>query len=275
MKRGTSILAIGALLCTSLALNAGSRRVQENQSGTPAQIRTNQPQTDHSSLLSDEERADIFMARKSYDDAIDYYSLAMKSLQDSPQNRPQMAILWNKMGICYQQKLDYKRSRDAYKQAIRLNHEFAQPWNNLGTTFYLNRKAKKSIGYYRHAIKLQPAAPSFHLNLGMAYFERKKYPEATKEYRTAIQLDPDILRQSSNEGSAIETRHVNAKFYFYMAKVFSSVGNTTEAVRYLQHAMEEGFNNRSRILQDPDIQKISKDPAFIALIKNPPVPIKD
>jgi hypothetical protein len=37
--------------------------------------------------------------------------------------------------------------------------------------------------------------------------------------------------------------------------------------------MEEGFNNRKRILQDPDIQKISKDPAFVELMKNPPVAI--
>ena len=274
MKRGTSILAIGILLGVSLTLNAGNRSAREGQAGVAEQVDTTQ-QTLGSVKLSDEERADIFMARKSYDEAIDYYSRAIKSLEGSQQNKPQIAALWNKMGICYQQKMDYRQARDAYKRATRLNHLFAQPWNNIGTTFYLSHKAKKSIGYYRHAIKLGPNAAAFHLNLGMAYFARKKYEEASREYRTAILLDPDILKQRSNEGSAIETRHVNAKFYFYMAKVFASVGNTTEAVRYLEHAMEEGFNDRNRILKDPDFQKISKDPAFIALIKNPPVPIKE
>ncbi|HZT69693.1 MAG TPA: tetratricopeptide repeat protein [Terriglobia bacterium] len=274
MKRGTSILAIGILLGVSLTLNAGNRSAHEGQAGVAEQMDTTQ-QTLGSVKLSDEERADIFMARKSYDEAIDYYSRAIKSLEGSQQNKPQIAALWNKMGICYQQKMDYRQARDAYKRATRLNHLFAQPWNNIGTTFYLSHKAKKSIGYYRHAIKLGPNAAAFHLNLGMAYFARKKYEEASREYRTAILLDPDILKQRSNEGSAIETRHVNAKFYFYMAKVFASVGNTTEAVRYLEHAMEEGFNDRNRILKDPDFQKISKDPAFIALIKNPPVPIKE
>lgn len=274
MKRITSILAIGIVLGCSLAMNTGSLAAQEGQSSMAEKMETMQ-QPDAAVKLSDEERADIFMARKSYDEAIDYYSLAIKSLDGSQQNKPLIAVLWNKMGICFQQKMDYKQARDAYNRAIRLDHDFAQPWNNIGTTFYLNRRAKKSIGYYRHAIKLDPEAPSFHLNLGMAYFERKKYQEASREYRTAILLDPDILKQRSNEGSAIETRHVNAKFYFYMAKVFASVGNTTEAIRYLQHAMEEGFNDKNRILKDPDIQKISKDPAFIALIKNPPVPIKE
>ncbi len=167
------------------------------------------------------------------------------------------------------------QARKAYKRAISLKSDYAQAWNNLGTTFFLDNQAKKSIKFYRRAIKLSPMAASFHMNLGTAYFERKKYKQATTEYRTAIQLDPEILTRNSTEGTAVETRHTDARFFFYMAKIFASVGNPGEAVRYLQRAMEEGFSDRKRILEDPDIQKISKDPAFVALMKNLPVAIKD
>lgn len=258
-----------------LALSVAGWGRQHHQTIPPAQAKNSQQKPNPPTNLSDEERADIFMVRKSYDEAIEYYTRAINSSSVPQQNQSEVAALWNKIGICYQQKMDYRKARDAYKKSIRLNRDFAQPWNNLGTTYYLNKKRKKAIKFYRRAIKLSPLAASFHLNLGTAYFARKKYKKAFGEYRTAIELDPDILRRSSHAGTAVETRQADAKFYFYMAKVFASVGNASEAVRYLQHAMEEGFNNRSRILQDPDIKKISKDPAFVALMKNPPVAIKD
>jgi tetratricopeptide (TPR) repeat protein len=275
MRRVISIRAVGTLIGVLLALNAVCLGAQENLARPSEPSENLQPNTERPVSLSFEERADLFMARKSFDHAIEYYSDAIKSYQNASQNRLDIARLWNKIGICYQQKLDYGKARKAYKKAIDLNRDFAQPWNNLGTTFYLDKQPKKSIKYYRQAIKLSPLAASYHFNLGTAYFERRKYKQATTEYRAAIEIDPEILTRNSRGGTAVETRHADARFYFYMAKIFASVGNPSEAVRYLQHAMEEGFQDRKRILQDPDIQKISKDPAFIALMKNPPVAIKD
>jgi len=275
MKPGTLTRIIGALLGASLAISVASWGAQDGQVLSSERTETFQQQPVRHIKLSDEERADIFMARKSYSEAIEYYSRAIKSYRLSPQNKPKVAALWNKMGICYQQELGYEMARKAYKKSIHLDRTFGRPWNNLGTTFYLNQKVKKSIKYYRRAVKLSPLSASFHLNLGTAYFTRKKYKKAFVEYHTAIKIDPDILEQNSREGTAVETRHSSAKFYFYLAKVFASLGNASEAVRYLERAMEEGFNNQDRILQDPDLKKISKDPAFIALMKHPPVAIKN
>lgn len=275
MKRRTSMRALAALLGAWLAMCVAVRGAQNDQTEVPGRSENLQPRTEQPSRLPDEERADILMARKSYADAIHYYSLVIKSTPVTPQNKVKVAGVWNKMGICYQQMMGFEEARRDYKQATRLNRDFAQAWNNLGTTYYANKKPKKSIKFYRHAIKLEPQVGSFHWNLGAAYFARKKYKKAVQEYRVAIQLDPDILTRSSRSGTTLETRHVGPKFYFYMAKVFASIGNAGEAVRYLRRAMEEGFNSRSRILEDPDIMKISKDPAFINLMNNPPVAIKD
>lgn len=276
MRRGPSIRAVGTLLGALLALSVASHGAQNLPAGPPGPSGNSQQKSERPVSLTDEQRADVFMARKEYGHAIEFYAHAIKTLRASSENRAKIARLWNKMGICYQQKMDYDHARRAYKKAIRLNRDFARPWNNLGTTYYLVQRPKKSVKFYRHAIKLDPQSASFHLNLGTAYFARKKYKRATHEYRTAIQLDPEVLtRSASGEGTAVETRHANAKFYFYLAKIFASVGDPGKAVRYLERAMEEGFNDQKRILQDPDIQKISKDPAFIALMKNPPVAIKN
>lgn len=275
MKAATSIWTVGAVMTALLLLSVVGLGAQQNPARPTEPPGIVHQEAEPHVSLSFEQRADVFMARKEYDHAIEYYSDAIKSYENTQQNRPRFARLWNKIGISYQQKEDYGRARKAYKKAIHLDGTFARAWNNMGTTFYLEGRPKKSVKYYRRAIKIDPQAASYHFNLGTAYFKRKKYKQATLEYRKSIELDPEILIRNSRGGTAVETRHVDARFYFYMAKIFASVGNPSEAVRYLQHAMEEGFDNRKRILQDPDIQKISKDPAFIALMKNPPVAIKD
>ena len=273
MRRETSIQAV-ALMGALLALSVSSRGAQDPHARPPQQPGNLQQKARPAANLSDEQWGDLYMVRKQYDNAIESYAHVIKVRQASHKSPVEIASLWNKMGICYQQKMDFDHAREAYKKAIRLDRTFAQAWNNLGSTYYLERKPKKSIKFYRHAIKINPEAASYHLNLGTAYFERKKYELATREYRTAIQLDPEVLtRNVASKGTTVETRYADAKFYFYLAKIFAALGNPDKAVRYLERAMEEGFNNRKRILQDPDIQKISKDPAFVALMKNPPVAI--
>ena len=275
MRREPSTHA-AALLGALLALSVSWLGAQDPHPKPPQPTGSLQQKARPAVNLSDEQWGDLYMVRKEYDKAIESYAHVIKDQESAHESKAKIAILWDKMGICYQQKMDYDHAREAYRKSIRLDQAFAQPWNNLGTTYYLDGKPKKSIKFYRHAIKLNPESASYHLNLGTAFFARKKYERATREYQTAIQLDPEVLtRSAAGRGTTVETRYASPKFYFYLAKIFASAGNPEQAVRYLERAMEEGFNNRKRIVQDPDIQKISKDPAFVALMKNPPVAIKE
>ncbi len=222
--------------------------------------------------LALEDRADIFMARKSYADAADYYHRALKQAGLSP---AASATLWNKLGIAYQQQLNFGASRKAYQTAIRYRGNFSEAWNNLGTTYFLANRFRRSVKYYRCAIELNPDSASFHLNLGTSYYRLKKPTEAVEEYRKALSLDPNILTVRSSMGTVVQARGGDVDYYFYMAKVLASLGRTEEAVRYLRRAFEDGFKDVKRLDEDPDFLKISKDPSYTALRSNPPVPIKD
>jgi len=151
----------------------------------------------------------------------------------------------------------------------------ALPIYNLGTTYYLTSKFRKSVAYYRRAVRLKPASASFHLNLGTSYYRLRHWQEAVQEYREALSLDPNILTEHSTMGTVLETRGTDVEYYYYMAKVFASLGRTDDAVRYLRRAFEDGFRDIKRLDEDPDFAKISKDPSYTALRSNPPVPIKD
>lgn len=239
-------------------------------SATPAGQQAADESKPHvATLLTDEQRGDIFMARKDYDDAIDYYE---RALRDAKERR---AKIWNKMGIAYQQESEVNHARKCYKRSIHFDRAYAPAWNNLGTTYYLNGNAKKSIKYYRRAVKLKPRDASLHMNLGTAYYARKKYKNAVEQYHAALVIDPDVLAQLSEDGTIVEARKADAEYYFYLAKAFASLGMASQAVRYLAHAMEDGFKNYRKIEKDPDFQKIKNYPAYVELLKNPPVAIKE
>jgi tetratricopeptide (TPR) repeat protein len=241
---------------------------QQSLPPAPAHAQT-QANPSQSQPLSLQDRADIYMARKAYADAADYYQRALK------QSKYSDPVLWNKLGIAYQQQINYREARRAYNQALKRNKDFAEALNNLGTTYYMQNKYGKSVRYYLRALEITPTSATFHLNLGTSYYHMKKYMEAVEAYRKALSLDPNILIERSSTGTVVQARGADPGFYYYLAKVLASLGRPEEAVRYLRRAFEDGFKDRQKVEEDPDFQKISQNPAFIELMRNPPFPIKE
>lgn len=219
--------------------------------------------------LTLEQRADIFMARKNYADAADYYYRALKQLSFKD------PVVWNKLGIAFQQVSKFHSARKAYTGATRADKNFAEAWNNLGTVYFMEKKYGRSVKYYQRAIELKSDIAAFHMNLGTSYYHLEKFDQAVEEYRTALGIDPKALVQESAMGTVVHARGTDVKYYFYMAKALASVGNAEDAVRYLRRALEDGFNDPKRIDEDPDFKKISQYPAFVELMQNPPVAIKE
>jgi len=216
-----------------------------------------------------EQRADVYMARKNYADAADYYYRALKksSFKDP--------LLWNKLGIAFQQEGKFHSAHKAYTGAIHADKRFAEAWNNQGTVYFMEKKYGRSVKYYRRAIELKSDSAAFHMNLGTSYLNLKKFEQASDEFRTALGIDPRVAFERSSVGTVVHAGGADVEYYFYMAKAFASVGNAEDAVRYLRRALEDGFHDPKRIDEDPDFKKISQHPAFVELMRNPPVAIKE
>jgi len=246
-------------------------RAALRKQGTGSPSTTSQPVTQATPAkpLSLEDRADIFMARKDYAAASDYYYRALKEVKFKN------AVLWNKLGISYQEQTKYHNALKAYNSATHVNKEFPEAWNNLGTVYFMVNKFNKSLKYYRKAIAIRGTDASFHLNLGTSLYHLKRYEEAVDEYRVALGLDPNVLTEQSSLGAIVRARGADIQFYFYMAKAFASIGRAEDAVRYLRRAFEDGFTDQKRIEEDPDFQKISQHPAYVELMKNLPPAIKE
>jgi tetratricopeptide (TPR) repeat protein len=198
------------------------------------------------------------MARKMYREAIESYEQAP---QDS-------AVVWNKLGIAYHQMMQLDAAMKRYRRAIRLDAKYAEAINNLGTIYYAEKRYSKATGSYKHALKLAPGSASIYSNLGTAFFAEKKYKEAWEAYNTAFQLDPEVFEHRNTYGVLLQERTVEerAKFHYYLAKIYAKQGQQDRALQYIRKALEEGFTDRKKFLQDPEFATLRDLPEFKELL---------
>lgn len=212
--------------------------------------------------LTDEARADIFMARKMFREAAELY-LSIK---------PQTWILLNKTGIAYHQMGELDTAKRYYERAIRMKKDYAEALNNLGAVWYAKRNYRRAVSYYEKALKLHPNSASMHSNLGTAFFARKKYDKAAEQYRIALELDPDVFENRSTQGVLLQERTVEerAKFNFYLAKTYAQTGQVERALLSIRKALEFGFKDKNKFMEDDDFANLRALPEFAELMKLEP-----
>jgi tetratricopeptide (TPR) repeat protein len=144
--------------------------------------------------------------------------------------------------------------------------------NNLGTVFYSTKSYRRAISQYRRALVLSPDSASIYSNLGTAFFARKKYKEASEAYQKAVELDPEVFERRSSYGSLLQERNVEerAKFHYYLAKTYAKAGKTDFALQCIRKALEEGFKERNKLIQDPEFVKLQELPEFKEIMAQEP-----
>jgi len=217
--------------------------------------------------ISDEEKGDLYMARKQYREAMEQYTLLCE--QD-----PHNAVYLNKLGIALHQQTALGLALKYYEKAVKANPKYADAENNIGTIWYQRKKYGKAVRAYQRAIKMRDDMPILYSNLGYAYFGQGKYDESIAAFRTALSKDPLFFeRGSSRNGSVLQDRSVpdRGRFYFLLAKSFAEAGNLDRAVLYLRKAKEEGYAKINDVKKDPAFAALLTDPVIIELLAPKPV----
>jgi Tfp pilus assembly protein PilF len=117
--------------------------------------------------------------------------------------QPDYALAHYNLGIVLAEQKKVDEAVAAYRQAIKLQPDYAKAHNNLGNALYEQKKLDEAVAAYRQAIKLQPDLAEAHNNLGNALYEQKKLDEAVAAYRQAISLKPDYAEAHDNLGRAL------------------------------------------------------------------------
>ena len=142
----------------------------------------------------------------------------------------------------------------------------------MGTVHYARKSYRRAINTYKKALRLTPKSASIHSNLGTAYFARKKYKQAFEAYQTALSLDPEVFEHRSTYGVMLQERTVEerAKFHYYLARTYAKAGQLELALNYIRKALEEGFKEKQRLLEEPEFEKLRETAEFQALMKLEP-----
>jgi len=210
------------------------------------------------SSLTDEVRGDIMMARKMFRDAIDFYK------PSSEKN----AVMANKAGIAYHQLGDLNNAKKLYERAIKLDKLYPEAYNNLGTVHYAKKSYGNAIKSYERALALTPKSAAVWTNLGTAYFARKKYPEALRAYQTALEIDPEVFERRGSNGVMLQERSVEEKamFYYTLAKSYAQAGDEERMLRYVRFALENGFKQKNKFLEEPEFAAFKENVQFKELL---------
>ena len=97
----------------------------------------------------------------------------------------------------------YEEAIDAFKEAIKHRHDFAQAWTNKG---YAQGKLGWHLEKFSSCAQGTNVAPDFAEAWncrGSARFDLKQYEEALKEYNQAIAVDPEFYRGWYNKGEVL------------------------------------------------------------------------
>lgn len=262
--------AVSVCFLLSLTLPAFSARAATPQAAVPAgagQTRGEQRGTENplTERQRQEIRADLFMARKQYSEAVEAYK---EMLAQEPRN----PALLNRTGIAYHQMMNLDQARRYYERAIKADKTFASAINNLGTIHYSRKKYRQAAKQYQRALEINPTVPSFHTNLGYAFFAQKKYEEAMACFQSALLLDPEVLDRRAPSGSVLQDQSVTDKafFYFFLAKSFAQQGNAERCAHFLRKARDEGYKGIQGAKTDPAFASVVNDPQVQAVLQPPP-----
>ena len=118
---------------------------------------------------------------------------------------------------------------------------------------------EKAEAYFQRAISTHPELWTFdytfvgaeiHILYGDFLADQNRFKEAEEKYQKSIELDPG-----------------NYLGYYAMARFHARQGNSTEALDYLEKALDRYYPIPGPIMQEPLFKKIRKTKRFRELMK--------
>lgn len=207
--------------------------------------------------LSPEQRGDLLMIRHQYLDAIDAYRSAPR---DS-------AVRWNKLGIAYHHMFAFDQAKIDYEWALHLNPKYGEAMNNLAAIYYSEKDYKHAIKLYRRSLKIIPNSAVAYSNLGAAYFAAGRNKEGVAAYQAAFTIDPKVFSGDQLEAvSEISSNEERARLNYCLAELYARAGMKEQAIEYLRKALDAGFSDTKRLMQDEEFASIRQSAEFVQVV---------
>jgi tetratricopeptide (TPR) repeat protein len=95
------------------------------------------------------------------------------------------------LGLKASEKEDYKNAIKHYKEAVKIDPEFAFAFDNLGICYRKIGKYEEAIEAYKKSLKIDPYGITPLQNIAVAYQYTKEYDKSIDAYKKLAELDPE------------------------------------------------------------------------------------
>ena len=196
-------------------------------------------------LLSDEDafalyHGNLAMDALLYEHREDAYAHALRAIQLSSR----LDYLWVNLGAIYRLNGQDEVAEQAYYTALELNADSRSAMNNLAVLYYARGELVLAQEWEARVIKHRRRNPYYHYYLGEESEAEGDFQQALRHYRKAIAIKDN-----------------DAEFHFRLAKLYYSLQQLSESIRYAEQAIE-----RSRLVGEREQYR-----AFLAQISRPSV----
>ncbi|MDY6807316.1 MAG: tetratricopeptide repeat protein [Cyanobacteriota bacterium] len=97
----------------------------------------------------------IYLDKKLYVKAGELFQKALKAESEN-QSEEELAKIYNALGFAYFAKEQYDIAIRQYKEAVKLDSDYAIAYNNLGHAYEKKKLTAKALEAYEQVLKLEP-----------------------------------------------------------------------------------------------------------------------
>jgi len=124
--------------------------------------------------------------------------------RDTLEKNPQAWVAHFNLGLHDAAHAEYE-----YREALRLNPNYAEAHNNLGNLLSKQGRHAEAVKHLASVLRLNPRVPAAHNNLGVALARLEKYEAAAECFREALRLDPGYTEARDNLALALARQKSN------------------------------------------------------------------
>jgi tetratricopeptide (TPR) repeat protein len=97
----------------------------------------------------------------------------------------------NNLGVAYHVQGEIGLAIEEYREALRINPDYADAYSNLGAAYYAQGEVDLAIKSWEDALRIDPSLAQTHHNLGVAYKAQGMLALAVNELEKALRIDPN------------------------------------------------------------------------------------
>ncbi len=162
-------------------------------------------------------------------------------------------LVFYNLGLAYEGSGEHSKAIPCFREAVRIDPEYADGWYNLAVASGKLGRERESIEYYREVLRIDPKNVKAWYNLGLACAKLGQLREAIGYFRETVRIEPEYALAWYNLGIASaklgqlqeaigyirESIRIDSKYakaWYIQGMIYEKLGRRKEAEDSLREA---------------------------------------